>query len=78
MQQHHVGVLGMDEVELCPDQLMIVEVETAREGNLGAGRQQHLGLAATKSRLSIIAAVRVRWLTIDPARGRQAEPVWRS
>ena len=35
-------------------------------------------LAARKSRLSIIAAVRVRWLTIDPVRGRQAEPVWAS
>ena len=32
-------------------------------------------LAARKSRLSIIAAVIVRRLTIDPARGRQAEPV---
>ena len=32
-------------------------------------------LAARKSRLSIIAAVRVRWLTIEPERGRQAEPV---
>ena len=27
------------------------------------------------SRLSIIAAVSVRWLSIEPARGRQAEPV---
>ena len=35
-------------------------------------------LAARKSRLSIIAAVRVRWLTFEPERGRQAEPVWRS
>ena len=34
-------------------------------------------LAARKSRLSIIAAVRVRWLTIEPVRGRQGEPVWR-
>ena len=33
-------------------------------------------LAARKSRLSIIAEVSVRWLTIDPERGRQAEPVW--
>jgi hypothetical protein len=31
-----------------------------------------------KSRLSIIAGVRLRWLTIDPVRGRQDEPVWRS
>jgi hypothetical protein len=27
------------------------------------------------SRLSIIAEVSARWLSIDPARGRQAEPV---
>jgi hypothetical protein len=32
-------------------------------------------LAARKSRLSIIAAVNVRWLIIDPARGRQEDPV---
>ena len=35
-------------------------------------------LAAMKSRESIIAAVSVRWLTSDPDRGRQAEPVWTS
>ena len=34
-------------------------------------------LAARKSRLSIIAAVRARWLTIDPLRGCQGDPVWR-
>ena len=33
-------------------------------------------LAAMKSRESIIAAVSVRWLTSDPDRGRQDEPVW--
>jgi hypothetical protein len=32
-------------------------------------------LAARKSRLSIIAAVSVRWLTIDPVRGRHNVPV---
>ena len=31
--------------------------------------------ALLKSRLSIIAAVRARWLTIDPERGRHADPV---
>src|SRR3954466_13029063 len=31
--------------------------------------------ALMKSRLSIIAAVRARWLTIDPERGRHADPV---
>ena len=32
-------------------------------------------LAARKSRLSIIAEVRARWLTIEPERGRHSEPV---
>ena len=32
-------------------------------------------LAARKSRLSIIVAVSVRWVTEEPARGRQGEPV---
>src|SRR3984893_16092266 len=31
--------------------------------------------AARNSRLSIIEAVRARWLTMDPARGRQTVPV---
>jgi len=35
-------------------------------------------LAAMKSRESIIAAVSARWLTNDPERGRQEEPVWTS
>lgn len=32
----------MDLVELVPDQAMIIEIEPAGEGDLGAGRQQHL------------------------------------
>src|SRR3546814_7479972 len=35
-------------------------------------------LAARKSRLSIMAEVRARWFTIEPERGRQDDPVWRS
>jgi len=35
-------------------------------------------LGARKSRLSIMAEVSARWLTIDPLRGRQDDPVWRS
>lgn len=31
--------------------------------------------ATRKSQLSIMAEVSVRWLTFDPERGRQAEPV---
>jgi hypothetical protein len=46
VQQHHAGMLGVDLVEPVPDGAMVVEVETAREGDLGAGRQQHLGLCA--------------------------------
>ena len=46
MQQHHVGVLGVDLIELVPDQAVIVEVEPAGEGDLRPGRQQHLGLGA--------------------------------
>jgi len=73
-------MLGVDLVEPVPDRAVVVEVETAREGDLGAsGNSTSVSLrrfAARKSRLSIIAAVRVRWLTIDPVRGRQDEPVW--
>jgi hypothetical protein len=46
VEQHHAGMLGVNLVEPVPDRAMVVEVETAREGDLGAGRQQHLGLAA--------------------------------
>src|ERR1700681_4749503 len=46
MQQHHVGMLGVDLVELVPDQAMVVEIESAREGDLGTGGQEHLGLGA--------------------------------
>ena len=42
VQQHHVGVLGVDLVEPVPDQLVIVEVEPAGEGDLGSRGQQHL------------------------------------
>ena len=82
MQQHHVGVLGLHLVEAVPDGAMVVEFKTTGEGDLGpAGSSTSASLrrlAAMKSRLSIIAAVRARWLTIDPVRGRQDDPVWRS
>src|SRR3546814_6668681 len=82
VQQHHVWVLGVDLIELGPDQTVVVEVEPAGEGDLRTGREQHLisarFLAARKSRLSIIAEVRLRWLNIDPLRGRQFDPGWRS
>ena len=39
MQQHHVGMLGVDLVEPVPDQAMVVEVEAAGEGDLRSWRQ---------------------------------------
>ena len=80
VQQHHVRVLAADLIELVPDQAVIVEVEAAREGDLWPGGQQHFGLGSTlrgeKVATAIIAAVRARWLTIDPLRGCQCDPVW--
>ena len=72
-------MLGADLVERVPDRAVIVEVDAAGEGDLGAGGHEHFGLGAAlggeESRLSIIAEVSARWLTIEPVRGRQAEPV---
>jgi hypothetical protein len=46
VQQRHVGVLGVDPVELVPDQVVVVEIQAAGDGDLGAGWHQHLGLSA--------------------------------
>ena len=46
MQQHHVGMLGVDFVERVPDRGMIVEVEAAGESDFGSGGEQHLGFGA--------------------------------
>jgi hypothetical protein len=46
VRHYHVGMLGVSLVESVPDGAMVIEVETAREGDLGAGWQQQLGLAA--------------------------------
>ena len=83
VQQHHVGMLGVDLVELVPDQAMVVEVEPAGEGDLGAGRQQHLGLGPALGGEEVAA--------VDHGRGQRAVvdhrscarppgrmPVWRS
>jgi len=64
MQQHHVGVLGVDLVEPVPDRVVIVEVDPAREGNLGAGREQRLGLGAALGGEEIAA--------VDHGRGQRA------
>jgi hypothetical protein len=37
VQQHHVRMLGMDLIELVPDQADIVEVDAAGEGDLRPG-----------------------------------------
>ncbi len=44
MQQHHVGMLGVDLVEPVPDRAMIVEVEAASKGDLRPRGKQYLRL----------------------------------
>ena len=39
MEQHHVRMLGMDLIELVPDQADIVKVEATGEGDLRPGGQ---------------------------------------
>ena len=46
MHQYHVGVLGMHFVEAIPDEAMVVELDTTREGDLRACGDQHLVLGA--------------------------------
>jgi hypothetical protein len=46
MQQHHVGMLGVDLVEPLPNRVMIVEIEAAGEGDLGPSGEQQLGFGA--------------------------------
>jgi len=50
MQQHHLGMLDVDLVERVPDGGVVVEVEPAGEGDLGSGREQHLGLGTPLGR----------------------------
>jgi hypothetical protein len=72
MQQHHVGVLDANLIERIPDALVIVAIGAAGEGDTGTGGQRWVTM---KSRLSMTEAVSARWLTLEPARGRQTEPV---
>jgi hypothetical protein len=44
VEPDHAGMLGVNVVEPVPDGAMVVEVETAGERDLRAGRQQRLGL----------------------------------
>ncbi len=55
VQQHHVGVLGMNPVEPVPDQAAVVEVEAAGDGDLWAGRHQHLVLGPALAGVKIAA-----------------------
>ena len=40
-------MLGMNLIELGPDQMIVVKVETTGERDLGTGREHHLGFRAT-------------------------------
>ena len=80
VQQHHVGVLLAGLVERVPDPVVIVAVERRRRrrSSVPAGSSTSVSArrrAARKSRLSITAAVIAWWLTFEPVRGRQLEPV---
>ena len=44
VDQHHVGVLGVDLVERVPDEVMVVEVEAAGQGDLRARGEHDLGV----------------------------------
>lgn len=46
MQQHHVGIFGEGLIEFRPDSFVIIVVDAAAEGDLGACRDQHFGLGA--------------------------------
>lgn len=56
VQQHHVGMLGVDLVKPIPDQAVIVEVQSAGDGDLRARRYKHLGLGSAFGG-DIVAAV---------------------
>jgi hypothetical protein len=66
--------LGVDLVEPIPDEAVTAIFGPAGNNASFSARR----LAARKSRPSIMAEVGARWLTFDPERGRQAEPMWRS
>ena len=55
VQQHHVRVLGVDLVELGPDQPVIVEVEPAGQRHLRSRGQEHLVVGALLRRQEVAA-----------------------
>src|SRR5258708_34532686 len=46
MDEGHVGMPGVELVEAIPDQVVVIEVETARKCDLWSSRQNDLGLGA--------------------------------
>jgi hypothetical protein len=77
VQQHHVGMLGVDLIELGPDQAMIVEVEPAGECDFRPCGQEHLvvgallrgeEVAAVDHRRGEIAVVDLRSVAWPPGR----------
>ena len=46
VEKDHVGIFGLDLIELAPDQAVIVEVGPTGEGDLGACGQHHFGFRA--------------------------------
>ena len=80
VQQHHAGMLGVHPVERRPDAQVIVAVGAAGEADARSGGQQDFGLGAALGGEEV-AAVDQRGghaavIDQEPARGRQAEPVW--
>src|SRR5262249_14805255 len=43
MDEHHIGIFGVNPIEGIPDGAMVVEIEAAGEGDLGTGGKQHVG-----------------------------------
>jgi len=70
---------GVSRMSRSMSDCLIYDPADARSSRLvPAGRRTSASarrFAVMKSRLSMIAAVSARWLTLEPARGRQAEPV---
>ena len=64
VEQHHVRVPGERLVEPVPDQAMVVEIEPAGEGDLGAGGNERFGLDAAFGGEKVAA--------VDHRRGQRA------
>jgi len=73
-------MLGVDLVEPVPDCPMIVKIEPSGECDLGSRGQKHLVFGPSLGSKEVAAVNHGRgqcaMITIDPERGRQAEPAW--